>query len=105
MGDGSVPETFSALRQVVNADSEYTTGGLEVMERVNINATNKYMNLVDAAAGLDTDKEYLRAAYNTIDRYCKQADTIEKHIDHLEMLAKEVDEWSRELEVKTRKQR
>lgn len=94
---------FTALRQVVDADSDVTVGSLEMCERINLNATNRYMNLADAAGGLDNDREHLVRTNEEIDKYCDQIDDLAARVEVLEAIAKEVDEWSQELEVKVRR--
>jgi hypothetical protein len=54
-----VESTFNALQNVVEADTDCVVASLELMERTNLNAVNKYMNLSDAAKGLNADREYL----------------------------------------------
>lgn len=56
---GTIDGAFTALKQKLEADTECTVGALQVMERVNLNAATKYMNLVDASKGLDNDAQYL----------------------------------------------
>lgn len=55
----AIDNAFTALKQKLDADTECTVGALEVMERVNLNTTTKYVNLVDASKGLDNDADYL----------------------------------------------
>ncbi|KAA8910330.1 hypothetical protein TRICI_004128 [Trichomonascus ciferrii] len=94
---------FKAFERLVEADTECTVAGLEMSERVNLNTANKYMNYNDAATGLDIDAEYLKKTHNSIRRYCKQVDDIVLHIDQLEKITQQVDEWSKELDVKSRR--
>jgi type I restriction-modification system DNA methylase subunit len=55
----TIDNAFTALKQKLEADAECSVGAFQVMERVNLNAATKYMNLVDASKGLDNDAEYL----------------------------------------------
>lgn len=43
--------------------------------------------------GLDAD----------VEKYSREVESIVSHIDNLEALTKEIDEWSKELEVKSRR--
>lgn len=99
----TVQDTFTAFQQLIDADADCTTSSMEVMERININATNKYANLVDSSSVLDVDREYLRRCNKDIKKYCSQVDELDEQIKQLEQITKQVDEWSKELEVKSRR--
>lgn len=54
-----IDTAFSSLTRVVEAETDCTVASIDVLERINWNATKKYSQLADACQGLTTDKEYL----------------------------------------------
>lgn len=99
----SSENAFKAFERLVEADTDSTVAGLEMSERVNLNTANKYMNYNDAAMGLEIDREYLKKTFQDIKKYSNQVDDIVSHIDKLENITQQVDEWSKELDVKSRR--
>jgi biogenesis of lysosome-related organelles complex 1 subunit 2 len=61
------------------------------------------MNLTDASKVLDTDKQHISTTVTDIKKYVNQIDEICEHVDNLEVITTELDEWSKELEVKSRR--
>lgn len=55
----TIETSFLSLSRVIEAETDCTVATMDVMERINWNATNKYSRLAAACQGLDTDREYL----------------------------------------------
>lgn len=102
MSDG-VQQALQALQRSVEADTEVMIGEMEVMERANINSSGKYARLVDNAQDLVTMSSAIKSTANDIKERLVQLDEIISEVDRLELLAVEIDEWSRELEIKLRR--
>lgn len=50
---------LQSLENVIRADTEATIGDLELLNRINLHAKNRYQAMANAAEGLGTDSEYL----------------------------------------------
>ncbi|ODQ63570.1 hypothetical protein NADFUDRAFT_47948 [Nadsonia fulvescens var. elongata DSM 6958] len=99
----AVSTALGSLSELLAADTSVTLASLDVMDKLNRSAIDRYSKLTQAAEGLDNDREYLKSVYAEIEKYTKQVDSIEHYVDDLEQVTKELDEWSRELEVKSRR--
>lgn len=99
----SVPNALQKLQRTVEADTEVMIGELELMERANINASTKYSALADKAEDLVSTSSSIKKTNEDIKERLAQLDEIVENVDVLEHLAAEMEEWSRELEVKLRR--
>lgn len=98
-----IEDTYFSFRNMLESDKEAVVGTLDSMERANHNATSKFMNIADATAGLDHDREFLDKVNRDIDKYVFKIGEIDSQSRELEALVKEIDEWSKELEIKARR--
>lgn len=55
----AIETAFLSLSRVIESETDCTVASMDVLERINWNATNKYSRLADACQGLNTDREYL----------------------------------------------
>lgn len=51
--------SLQSLENVIRADTEATIGDLELLNRINQHAKQRYQAMANAAEGLGTDSEYL----------------------------------------------
>jgi hypothetical protein len=49
---------------VIRADTEATIGDLDLLNRINLHAKERYQAMANAAEGLQTDSEYLTQKCN-----------------------------------------
>lgn len=96
-------KTVKAVEHLVDAQTDYTVAWLDSLEDVNRQQTKKYKLLADSSKGLENDRVYLEGLNNETARYAEQLKQVDGHLDTLEKLVGEVDEWSKELEVKVRR--
>lgn len=54
-----IKNSFISLSRVIETETDCTTASIDVLERLNWNATKKYARLADACQGLETDRAYL----------------------------------------------
>jgi hypothetical protein len=54
-----IKNSFISLSRVIETETDCTTAYIDVLERLNWNATKKYARLADACQGLETDCAYL----------------------------------------------
>ncbi|ANB16017.1 hypothetical protein AWJ20_3668 [Sugiyamaella lignohabitans] len=99
----ALDDVFDSLRHVIEADTNCVIANLELMERVNINSSNKYRGLVEDAKVLDANRETISSIDAEIQGYVESVNQTVKQVDELEAIVKELDEWSRELSVKCRR--
>ncbi|RPB05555.1 hypothetical protein L873DRAFT_806290 [Choiromyces venosus 120613-1] len=99
----NVNDVLATLENVIRADTEATVGDLDLLNRINLHATERYKAIADAAVGLETDSEYLGQKYAEIEKYKQQVDNLEERVGDLEAIAKELEEWTGELEIKVRR--
>lgn len=50
---------LQSLENVIRADTESTIGDLDLLNRINLHAKERYQAMANAAEGLGTDSEYL----------------------------------------------
>lgn len=55
----AIETAFLSLNRVIESETDCTVASMDVLERINWNATNKYSRLADACQGLNTDRDYL----------------------------------------------
>lgn len=96
-------KTVKAAENLIDAQTDYTVTWLDSLETVNRQQTGKYKQLAESTKGLENDREYLEGLNNENARYVDQLKQVRGHLDTLEKLVGEVDEWSKELEVKVRR--
>jgi len=93
----NVNDVLATLENVIRADTEATVGDLDLLNRINLHATERYKAIADAAVGLETDSEYLGQKYAEIEKYKQQVDNLDERVGDLEAIVKELEEWTGEL--------
>ncbi|KAH0614678.1 uncharacterized protein H6S33_000314 [Morchella sextelata] len=99
----SVNDVLASLENVIRADTEATIGDLDLLNRINLHAKERYQAMANAAEGLQTDSEYLTQKYADIEKYKNQVDVLDERVGDLEAVVKELEEWTGELEIKVRR--
>jgi len=99
----AVNDTLATLESLIRLDTEATVGDLDLLVRVNKHAAERYKAMADAAEGLETDSDHLRAKYAEVTKYVKQVDELDERVSDLEAIVKELEEWTGELEIKLRR--
>lgn len=54
-----IKSSFVTLSRVIETETDCTTASIDILERINWNATKKYARLADACQGLEADRSYL----------------------------------------------
>jgi 5'-deoxynucleotidase YfbR-like HD superfamily hydrolase len=85
------------LENLIRLDTESTVGDLDLLVRVNKHAAERYKAMADAAEGLETDSEHLKAKYAEVQKYVKQVDELDERVTDLEAIVRELEEWTGEL--------
>ncbi|CCX32098.1 biogenesis of lysosome-related organelles complex-1, subunit 2 [Pyronema domesticum] len=99
----AVNDTLASLENLIRLDTESTVGDLDLLVRVNKHAAERYKAMTDAAEGLETDSEHLKAKYAEVQKYVKQVDELDERVTDLEAIVRELEEWTGELEIKVRR--
>lgn len=100
----AIENAYDSLIRFIEAETDCTGISMDVLERINWTATSNYSRLADSAkSALDPDACHISQLNSDIQTYIDQVDSIASYIDSLEALTKEIDEWSREIEVKSRR--
>lgn len=98
-----VKSAVDSLREWLDTQSGSTVQALEKMEQHNRNASQHYTVLNGAAEGLKADGVFLIDTKAEITKYVKQLDDASNEVQRLELLVKEMDEWSKELSIKVKR--
>lgn len=100
----AIANAHASLARLVDTESDLTGVSLDVLERSNWTASSRYSSLSDTARKvLDGDSKAIQVANEEIQECVQAVDAILEHITDLEALTKEIDEWAREIEVKSRR--
>lgn len=100
----AVTNAHNSLMRLVEAESDLTGVSLDVLERNNWTTSARYSALAESTQkALDADSKKIQESNEEIKSCIEAVDNIYQHIADLEALTKEIDEWSKEIEVKSRR--
>ncbi|KAH3662452.1 hypothetical protein OGAPHI_005704 [Ogataea philodendri] len=94
--------SYECLRRILEIDTQSTLAQLNLMESLNNSAILKYKEIETYLDGLETDTAHISALDRELHRSKPQLDTLEARVQKLAVLVDQIDEWSAELEVKSR---
>lgn len=99
----SIKSAVDSLQDLLDSQTDTTIQGLVALEEENKVVFQHYASLNEAAEGLKADGVFLQDTRSEITKYVEQLNDVANEVERLEVLVKEMDEWSKELSIKIKR--
>lgn len=98
----SIKVAYECVKRILELDTENVVSDLNVMESVNNVSILRFRDLELYCSEMKGNSEIIRKADEELKKTVPMLDKIESKIDSLYSIVLEMNEWSKELEVKSK---
>lgn len=98
----SIKVAYECVKRILELDTENVVSDLNVMESVNNVSILRFRDLELYCSEMKANSEIIRKADEELKKTVSMLDKIESKIDSLYSIVLEMNEWSKELEVKSK---
>lgn len=98
----SIKVAYECVKRILELDTENVVSDLNVMESVNNVSILRFRDLELYCSEMKANSEIIRKADEELKKTVPMLDKIESKIDSLYSIVLEMNEWSKELEVKSK---
>lgn len=98
----SIKVAYECVKKILELDTENVVSDLNVMESVNNVSILRFRDLELYCSEMKANSEIIKKADEELKKTVPMLDKIERKIDSLHSIVLEMNEWSKELEVKSK---
>ncbi|KAJ1981761.1 hypothetical protein H4R35_000589 [Dimargaris xerosporica] len=99
----STRQALAKINNVVQGELGVVTDDLELIKAMNVATLRKYQTLSSSAQDMLATSTKIQETYKAMDVHLDQVDLVSKQVEELEVMARQLDECVRQLEVKFRR--
>lgn len=99
----SIKVAYECMKRILELDTENIVSDLNVMESINNVSILRFRDLESYCSEMKANSEIIRKCDEQLKKTVPMLDDIEKSIDNLYDIVTEMNEWSKELEVKSKR--
>lgn len=99
----SIKVAYECVKKILELDTENVVSDLNIMESVNNVSILRFRDLELYCSDMKANSEIIRKSEESLKKTLPMLNEIEKNIDNLYSVVTEMNEWSKELEVKSKR--
>lgn len=99
----AIKVAYECVKKILELDTENVVSDLNIMESVNNMSILRFRDLELYCSEMAANSDMIKQAGDDLKSTLPMLDKIEKKIDRLHAIVLDMDEWSRELEVKSKR--
>lgn len=99
----TIHESFESLKKIVELDIDSSLTDLTLLEKLNNELTLNYRNYQDSLTQFEENTKETELEFDQVRDMGDKLDLLESQVDKLSQLANEIDEWSREVQIKVKR--
>lgn len=99
----SIRIAYECVKKILELDTDNVVSDLNIMESVNNVSILRFRDLELYCSDMKANSEIIRKSEESLKKTLPMLNEIEKNVDNLYSLVTEMNEWSKELEVKSKR--